>query len=646
MAATDLERLVVQIEGQTAKFEKALARMEGRSAASAKKVEKTFADMQSRMDRSFSAVGASLAGALGIGFGVKSFLDTAQALDSLDASLKAITGSQEAAAKEMAFLTTTADRLGLELMSTAGAYTGLLAATKGTALAGEPARDIFFAVANAMSTLGKSASDTEGALLAIQQMVSKGKIQAEELRGQLGERLPGAFSVAAKAAGVTEAELSKMLDDGRVGITLLPRLAEELNKLYSSDRKSTLTAEINRLSNAVTDLYKALADTGGISLATSAMREMANIVREIAMYYKLLRGGNFGEIFAVDPQAQARFALRMGMQGYNYADTEKAGQDFFKSFGGGDSAKAGNAAPPFKPLAGNPKAPDDYQREIKSIRERTEALQLETEALGKSTYEAEKAKVAHDLLNAAKDAGRKITPELVAQIDKEAEAYARAAEKAEKAKEAYAYVEEAQQVLASAFSGAVSAIRQGESAIDALANSLNRLLDQVMDMISKQLFKQLFEGFSFSSGGSVSVGSGGIGHAATGGRIAGPGSGTSDSIPTMLSNGEYVVRASMAKRYGALLEAINSGRFHLPHFATGGSVGAAPSGGGFGALSVEVVNPPGMPATARAETARGPNGQAVLRIFLDAARKDFAAGGFDPAARGRFALTPAAVRRG
>lgn len=63
--------------------------------------------------------------------------------------------------------------------------------------------------------------------------------------------------------------------------------------------------------------------------------------------------------------------------------------------------------------------------------------------------------------------------------------------------------------------------------------------------------------------------------AATGGWIYGPGTGTSDSIPAMLSNGEFVIRAKKAREFAALLEAINTGRLKkgdLPGFATGGSV--------------------------------------------------------------------------
>ena len=62
---------------------------------------------------------------------------------------------------------------------------------------------------------------------------------------------------------------------------------------------------------------------------------------------------------------------------------------------------------------------------------------------------------------------------------------------------------------------------------------------------------------------------------ASGGSVFGPGTGTSDSIPAMLSNGEYVVNAAKTARFRPLLEAINSNR--LSHLAAGGLVGVAPS---------------------------------------------------------------------
>ncbi|WP_257129431.1 phage tail length tape measure family protein [Burkholderia sp. FL-7-2-10-S1-D7] len=76
------------------------------------------------------------------------------------------------------------------------------------------------------------------------------------------------------------------------------------------------------------------------------------------------------------------------------------------------------------------------------------------------------------------------------------------------------------------------------------------------------VFKAMASSFGYFSDG------GPVGHFASGGAISGPGTGTSDSIPAMLSNGEFVVNAASTKKYRSLLESINSG--HMAHFATGG----------------------------------------------------------------------------
>jgi tape measure domain-containing protein len=60
---------------------------------------------------------------------------------------------------------------------------------------------------------------------------------------------------------------------------------------------------------------------------------------------------------------------------------------------------------------------------------------------------------------------------------------------------------------------------------------------------------------------------------ASGGRVSGAGTGTSDSIATMLSNGEYVINANSTKKFLPLLESINNGSFR--RFAEGGLVAGA-----------------------------------------------------------------------
>jgi tape measure domain-containing protein len=216
----------------------------------------------------------------------KNVLDARVRFESLNATLKAVTGTQAAASAEFQFAAQTARELGLNFDATVGAFARFTAAAKGTALEGEATREIFTAVAEASRVLGLSASDTEGVFLALGQMISKGTVQAEELRGQLGERLPGAFQLASRAMGVTTAELGKMLQNGEVMATdLLPKLAVELHKTFgpgSVDAAKTLGAQVERLTTQWQNFKTSIADTVPFSLALSALE---NFVGGIAVLF-------------------------------------------------------------------------------------------------------------------------------------------------------------------------------------------------------------------------------------------------------------------------------------------------------------------------------------------------------------------------
>ncbi len=207
--------------------------------------------------------------------GGKAIIDAALAQDRLNNTLKVGTGSAEAAARETQFLREESEKLGLQFATTSQQYAKLSAAAAGTALQGQATRDIFLGIAKASTVLELRADQTAGALLAIEQMISKGNVSAEELRGQLGERLPGAFQMAARAMGVTTQELGKMLVKGEVTATrLLPALAIELEKTFGAQAQEAaqgLGAKINRLDNAFTDLKIAIGNTGLIDLLSNGI---------------------------------------------------------------------------------------------------------------------------------------------------------------------------------------------------------------------------------------------------------------------------------------------------------------------------------------------------------------------------------------
>lgn len=130
--------------------------------------------------------------------------------------------------------------------------------------------------------------------------------------------------------------------------------------------------------------------------------------------------------------------------------------------------------------------------------------------------------------------------------------------------------------LAKDFSGAITDwITGAKSFGDAMKSVLQQLISQ---LIQAALYATIVAACTGGGGGFAARWSSAFGKGfATGGSVAGPGTGTSDSIPAMLSNGEYVLNAQAVDRLGVpFLNGLNTGR--LRGFASGGLVG---SGGAY-----------------------------------------------------------------
>lgn len=181
-------------------------------------------------------------------------LQTSVKLDSLRLAQNSVFKTQENVGKQNEFLTGIAERYGIEILGLTDAYTKFAASAQGTFLEGTKTQEIFDSVTRSSSLLGVSTDETTGILRALGQMMSKGKVQAEELRGQLGDRMAGAFKLFADGMGVSTAQLDKMLKDGEVlADDVLPKFAAQLNKKYKldlTDQIETQTASINRRTNA------------------------------------------------------------------------------------------------------------------------------------------------------------------------------------------------------------------------------------------------------------------------------------------------------------------------------------------------------------------------------------------------------------
>ena len=226
---------------------------------------------------------SNLMGAFGIVGGItgavmlgKSIYETTKQIQAQEIALKMLSETEETYSKNKEFLTRITEQYGLELMTTTNAYKNYFASAKTSVEEGKLAfsdmQMIFEKVSKSSSTLGLSVEQQEGAFLALSQMLSKGTVQSEELRGQLGERLPGAFEVMAKALNVSTMELGEMLKKGEVlAADVLPKFAIAYEKAIGADqieRVETLAAAENRAANKWTYFVDSLNEGQGIITKT------------------------------------------------------------------------------------------------------------------------------------------------------------------------------------------------------------------------------------------------------------------------------------------------------------------------------------------------------------------------------------------
>ncbi len=285
MGRNDVE-IRVSLKGQAAReYKKVMNGVKDEN----RKLIKIFKQTEDASKKSFKSMNNSAMGfknimaGIGTGVVVRSLINVQKSTDKVNNALIVATGSAENAATEFEFLRKESDRLSLDLQTTAESYGQLAAATKGTALEGQKTRDIFLGVSEASAALGLSADAAEGALRAFQQIVSKGNVQAEELRGQLGERIPGAFQMAARAMNLTTKQLNKQLELGKITAEdMLPKLAAEMRKTFGGQAAAaadTLNGKINRFKNTLFEAQKKLLEAGGSDLLKKSFDALTKSVK-------------------------------------------------------------------------------------------------------------------------------------------------------------------------------------------------------------------------------------------------------------------------------------------------------------------------------------------------------------------------------
>lgn len=218
---------------------------------------------------------------------LKSFIEdsvnAAIAMERIKNSLIAATGSLEEGAEAFEYTRTLAYKLGLDLASLAKQYGLFSAAVKDTGFTQNQMRSIFESVAEASRVLGLSVEDMQGVFVALQQIATKGTVQMEELRQQLGDRLPGSVAIMAKALGVSQKELFSLTKQGLVPAReALILFDEELRKRLVdgslTGALSGIQVKINNLRNALFELNASFGE-GFAEGASAGIKDIGDEAR-------------------------------------------------------------------------------------------------------------------------------------------------------------------------------------------------------------------------------------------------------------------------------------------------------------------------------------------------------------------------------
>ena len=218
----------------------------------------------------------------------KNIANVGMKMESMKMSLEAAVGSAKKANEELKFLSKTSRELGLSFEASLSGFTQFSAAAKQTALEGKAVEKIFKGVASASTVMGLSADDQNGVFRALTQIMSKGKVAAEELRGQIGERLPGAFQIAARAMNMTTSELDKFMSDGKLlSEDFLPKFGAQLEKEMGQKAvkaAKTAQAEQARYNNEVLYLQTAINESG-LDEFTKDFYQLGSVVLKEATHW-------------------------------------------------------------------------------------------------------------------------------------------------------------------------------------------------------------------------------------------------------------------------------------------------------------------------------------------------------------------------
>jgi len=214
---------------------------------------------------------------------IRNIIRTGSQLQLIQKSITGLTGSGQ----DWEFLDQQAYKFGLSLKTVSTGYKNFFSSANMAGFNKNQIQSMFADMLLGARSIGASDQQIGGALLALEQMMSKGRVSMEELRRQLGNALPGAFEIGAKAMGVTTAEFNEMVKAGISAQEFVPKFIKTFKEQYANgwkDVEQTVSVAQGRLTVAWEEFtMKFMHGEAGKALA-KGINELAEFLRSPAFY--------------------------------------------------------------------------------------------------------------------------------------------------------------------------------------------------------------------------------------------------------------------------------------------------------------------------------------------------------------------------
>jgi tape measure domain-containing protein len=191
-------------------------------------------------------------------------INVAASFEATQNQLNYAVGGMDKGSKAFEEIRKYSNHFGMDILKTADAYAKFAATTKDTNLEGDKTMKIFQGVSKAAVGLHLSTSDTNGIFYALTQMLSKGKLSAEELNRQLGNRLPGAIKLAAAAMKMSTSELLNNMKKGTIDVKkFVENFGSYLNTEFSDAAETasnSVQGQMQKMKNSFLELKQAAGE--------------------------------------------------------------------------------------------------------------------------------------------------------------------------------------------------------------------------------------------------------------------------------------------------------------------------------------------------------------------------------------------------